>query len=223
MADTFIKQASGEYIKDSNGIYLKSRPFNQQVIQSGLSFWGSSDPSFLTIVDGKISEAYDIRNTGIKMTQPTVLSRPELSGWYINFKNLQTLTIASQSVKTVFIVMKVNAQIATSGGGLISGVGNTVFGALLTNTFRNLVSNVQRPFYANISKINSTFTFVAGTTYSYTSLYEITTTSASMSIGVFNNATWDISVLEWGWYNRVLTEQEVVYNQNALNAKYLIF
>jgi hypothetical protein len=30
-------------------------------------------------------------------------------------------------------------------------------------------------------------------------------------------------VKEWGWYNRLLSETEVIYNINCLNQKYAIF
>jgi hypothetical protein len=47
----------------------------------------------------------------------------------------------------------------------------------------------------------------------------------------YTNVTFDVGsvsplatsageIYEWGWYNRLLTESEVIYNQNALMKKY---
>ncbi len=95
--------------RDATGKLLMSRPFEQTIIQEGLTFWGSADPSYLTIIDGKVSEAYDIRGTGQKMIQNTVLRRMTYTKRYLKVTGQQFLATATNdsNFKSAFIVVRV--------------------------------------------------------------------------------------------------------------------
>jgi hypothetical protein len=227
MADTFIKQATGEFMKDSNGIYLKSRPFNQQVIQDGLSFWGSADPNYLTLIDGLVSEAYDIRGTGQKMIQNTVANRPILLNNSLLFDSTDILSKANESAKTMFVVInaKYSGTLGVGGIGTSQADGLKELGSLWSNQGYTQTSSPIYMFY-NSDKRSTAFpaASISNVNVILHSFYDFNIINKTMLVGgALYSSSGSVKIIEWGWYNRVLTEPEVIYNINALNAKYSIF
>jgi len=221
MADIFIKNASGEIWKNSEGAILKAKKFNEMPIQQGLTFWGAADPRYLTLVDGLVSEAYDVRGTGAKMAQVTIANRPSLYSNSIRFTGNHKLTITTTALNG-FIVFKSVANTGNNiglGGARLSYLGERQdrpgfinVGAILDyyygnnvkfNTFMPQNNNLQILHTINGNLIVNNNTMILGTLY--------------------NETVPDVQIVEWGWYNRVLAELEVIYNINALNAKYQIF
>lgn len=217
-----LKNTSGQIWENTEGKIFTSTPMNQNVIQDGLAFWGRADSNFLTIVDGLVSEAYDVRGTGVKMTQSTVINRPAYTpnSLYITLAN-QKLTRASNSALSMFLVFKGNG---TGGVGLgydfyngifSSGVSPVLCSYKKSNTYQTFFDNDVK--YVNTTGPRPTSGVVLHTLTSFLS-------NTSLSVGdLAGNAGNAYSIYEWGWYNRVLNELEVVYNTNALNARYSIF
>ncbi len=228
MEKIIIDNVSGKVLKDSQGRILKDRPFNETPIQDGLVFWGQAAPEYLTIVDGLISEAYDVRGNGLKMVQNTVAERlyfanNEIYGGSV----LKSLSIANQTVKSIFMVAKLEvgfgAQNLVLSAGEVNrnGLGYGMFTSGW-GTFDSINYNILKPFYANNTKY--TEGIARNTTYRiYHSLYDFTFNNLNMILKMQAQLPIIPLIKEWGWYNRLLSEQEVIYNINALNAKHQIF
>ncbi len=76
MGTKILRNTEGKIWANENLIPIRNRPFEETILQNGLVFWGRADSNYLTVVDGLVSEVYDIRGTGIKMSQSTVTARP---------------------------------------------------------------------------------------------------------------------------------------------------
>jgi hypothetical protein len=125
----------------------------------------------------------------------------------------------SSTIKSGFIVMKKN-------GGSINGLGNASagfdqLGIIVNAGYRR--SSVEKTFYKNLTKyvgvqaavaVNEVFALSTVTDYNFTGSLQIGTTNTTQPGNDY--------ILEWGWYNRVLTEMEIIYNQNALMKRYNI-
>lgn len=231
MADLILKNADGKIWKNSDGKVLKARKMSQTVIQNGLAFWGAADPNFLTLVDGLVSEAYDLRETNFgspvygKLSQSTVAYRAEYSGNILNsyggllFANGSTknLNKTATAVKSAFIVAK---SIAGNGyQGIGTAYNYTLNLTSANNTSYYLVNNGQSYYYQNLNKRNASFN---NTGFTVLHTFDNFNTSGQVYIGniVVGSLNLNIIIVEWGWYNRLLNETEVIYNQNALMKKY---
>jgi hypothetical protein len=223
--DKLLINDSGQLWRSGEGKLIRGRVFSQDVLQDGLVFWGAADPNYLTLVsDGvnqRVSEAYDIRGNGLNMIQNTLVDRPLHLANYIQFANKEFLSMAAQSAKSMFIVMKLNATTLQWKG---IGLSTTILGAHAGGNFNNLVSTTPRLHYINlISKTGSTPYNINRNIFH--TLFDTSIVNQIMRVGSVNTETYiaTYNIYEWGWYNRVLTEHEVIYNINALNAKYSIF
>ena len=218
MAEKILKNVSNQIWETTSNQIIKSRPFSETPILNGLQFWGQANPDYLTIIDGKVSEAYDVRGTGAKMIQNTVAYRPIYTNNSLYFVN-GSLNLYAAGVKSMFIVMK-NVSDNFNGLGISYediNLGYNYFGK-------------QYALYNNTTKLNL---YVNNTAYiangkSPDGLFNILhSVSDCNSTGTFNLGAQNISgwcyVKEWGWYNRVLNTGEIIYNINALNTRNQIF
>lgn len=226
--NNILKDGSGNILKDSLGNIVKERPLNQSVIQDGLQFWGQADVNYLTIVDGLVSEAYDIRGTGVKFSQSTITKRPYLSANKL-VMNGTTLNSSLFGYSHLFIVLQ-----NTGGSNNYKGIGvyNNPFNTLgfFSNAYTgHMLSNdggIDRIFYIN----NTKYTTRQGINTNKIILHTVTPITNNPIVGlrignIIDNAPNNeyLEVYEWGAYNRLLSEAEIFYNINALNAKYSIF
>ena len=105
---------------------VKDRPFNQDIIQTGLSFWGRSDESLLTLVGGLVSEAYDVRDGyggARKMVQGTAIRRYTYTSnslYRPSSTDVFGLTKSNTTCYSGFIVCKAIGNTPIEGVGLIS-------------------------------------------------------------------------------------------------------
>ena len=219
MADQILKSTSDKIWVNSAGKVMKAKKFNESVLQVGLSFWGAADPNYLTLVDGLVSEAYDIRGTGEKMIQNTVINRPAFTSNMIGdgASASKYLNMSGQNIRSMFIVMiptNFFCGLGTSYSVPYIGRGITKLGLLTSSisTYNSYVNNIK---------------YTDGYTFSNNSIKYIISSLDSVNYSIITLG--DLAggkgckVLEWGWYNRVLSELEVIYNINALNTKYSIF
>jgi hypothetical protein len=217
MADIFIKNPTGEIWKNSDGAILKAKKLNEMPIQQGLEFWSAADPAYLTIIDGLVSEAYDLRGTGQKMIQPNIVNRfTFINGIiYASYSEINKyLYKTNVNIKTGFIVMK--APNITQQTGL--WVSNSL--ALWTNSADQYTIGL---FFRNNIKYNITAS-VPNIVTNRKIMHTLTDfNQTNITLRVHDLGYGPTELLEWGWYDRVLTEMEVIYNINALNAKYSIF
>ena len=220
MADQILKSTSDKIWVNSAGKVMKAKKFNESVLQVGLSFWGAADPAYLTIIDGLVSEAYDIRGTGQKMVQNTVTRRPKLILNELLFsRSNDSLYMNSQSARSVFIIMKIPVGGQTVHGirGSSMDLGTTTsqygYGQYPTYTYNYYFNNIEKTVLTS-----NPFTYVI-----LHSKYDFNTINSLITIGDFYGYQLNCYIKEWGWYNRILTDIEINYNINALNAKYQIF
>lgn len=228
MAEKIIKNYAGKiYINGDNKI-IKTRPFSETVIQNGLQFWGAADPAYLTLVNGLISEAYDIRGTGQKLIQNTVVNRPTFidNCFFIDASKLNYLiSNSSYIIKEMFIVLQYSAS---TGNVVFTGIGTTtnVLGSI-NEAERHRINDTPSAFYKNLNIISVDATYTTsfqikhsiGGSYNFNSAF-------NFNVGCFfgtMGAGKTIKIKEFGVYNRVLNITERLYNINALNAKYSIF
>ena len=218
MADKILKNATGEIWKNTDGKIIKNRVFSESVLTDGLQFWGVADSNYLTLVSGLVSEAYDIRGAGQKMIQNTVGYRPTLINNLIYFNNYYSvLSKTGGSMLSAFMVFKAAewSGITSTGGYNTKFLGSTasnkgMFGGGTHSCYVNSTKYVNVPGPA----LNSTLTIIHSlTNMSVGSTHTLGCLSASVGM----------AVKEWGWYNRLLSDREIIYNINALNAKYAIF
>lgn len=201
-------------------------PFNTIPLQEDLTFWSSSEEQNLEIIDGLVRTAYDIRDTNkdfpLFMQQTLEVNRPSFlnNEIYFNKSASKLLSSISQSPKSAFIVMRLDIL---TGNRLAIGREGGELGSLLTSlTLRvGAVDNKtylfnNNKYVAPISTSNALNTCI---------MHSLTPMSfnAIMEIGIIFPTGAFGKVLEWGWYNRVLTEKEALYNVNAMNSKYKIF
>jgi hypothetical protein len=218
--DKLLVNDSGQLWRSADNRLIKGRVFSQDVLQDGLVFWGAADPNFLTLVDGLVSEAYDIRNTGAKMIQNTVANRPPYSsGNGIDMGGKELTANFTSTVRTMFHVILAKAN----SPSLLLGNSSNYLEAAFGYTKYTIVNSSTYYHYRNLGKFNSLTgqpsAITIGQKMVAHTLDDFNKTNYTMRLYAATNAY----VIEWGWYNRVLTEQEVVYNVNALNAKYSIF
>jgi hypothetical protein len=215
MASIIAKNSDGKIWKNSDGKILKAKTFSQEVIQNGLSFWGAADPNYLTLVDGLVSEAYDIRGTGSKMIQATVANRPLYTLNRLYFSSLNHSLSITSTVYSAFIVLAYSSGFIGIGNG---GSANTYLGMgdFTGNSAVHRIGSNQQTLYRNLTKGSN----IASSINTYYAL------STLQALGVNNPVLGKQYtpvfgyIKEWGWYNRVLNEAEVIYNQNALMTKY---
>ena len=217
MADLIIKDTNGKIWKDSTGKILKARKFSETVIQNGLTFWGAADPNYLTLVNGLVSEAYDIRNNGLKMIQNTVSERPYYSSGYL--RTYGTGKLASNfttNALSMFLVLKCSA----SYNGM-TGLGSSISYNLGTNgsIVQYAINNVSSPYYLNntyySAATSANTTIKVMHTIANSAIY-----SQTMTLGEISNNLNYVYMYEWGWYNRVLNATEIIYNINAMMTKH---
>lgn len=214
-----LKDQSNRLWKDNTGKILRTQDFNTQVLQSGLSFWGIADANYMTLVGGKISELYDFRDpskTGAtygKMVQYTDINRPifQNNGIYVSSTNGLKLTSPSTTTRSLFIVSK----------RLTGSPNDCCLGTAGDNGIRNsgLFSSGLGTMYTNTTKHSTSFSSIVEILYVAGSVSDFNAVSATLSIYNTNGSGY---VYEFGWYNRLLSEQEVLYNQQALMQKYNI-
>lgn len=144
--------------KDSSDRIIKTRPFSEDVLQKGLVFWGNSKPENLTIVNGLVSEAYDIRDTGhnwsLKMTQEVVTNRPIYTQAKIVFNGYQWLQSITNNSKSLFIVMKQNYGTPFGiGCKRLLGTQYYLGGTSTANTYS--VNNIISVYYRDNQKLST--------------------------------------------------------------------
>ncbi len=231
MEKIIIDNVSGKVLKDSQGRILKDRPFNETPIQDGLVFWGQAAPEYLTIVDGLVSEAYDVRGNGLKMVQNTVVKRPSYNG-SLKFVGKQFLTSLNNepNTKTFFIIIKNVSSSPNSYAGIgnmntYSGSYQRILGKLGHEWVHLLVEGNYASFYKNNAIVNRVLAVnnQKNILHSIVNVNFLNIPILLGSISDLHSFNTDFEISEWGWYNRVLLEQEIIYNINALNAKYQIF
>jgi len=214
--ERILKDDIGRIWLSPDGKVIKERPFQYQVIQEGLIFWGQSEQNYLTIVDGLVSEAYDIRGNGLKMVQATVSNRPTFFGNSIGIASFSGIYRSIRSnftsnVKSLFFITKrtLNPNDCC--------IGTTGDDGLRSSNYMNTYTGT---FYRNLSKFSANNPATINTFYIVHSVSDFNKIAQNISLYNTNGAG---EVVEWGWYNRVLNEAEVIYNINALNAKHGIF
>lgn len=234
MASIIAKNSDGKIWKNSDGKILKAKTFSEDVIQNGLAFWGVANPSYLTTIDGLISEAYDIRETNFvtpiygKMIQNTVSSRPTLYNSSIRFNRVNTfqfLQKSNVSAKSIFLVQKIISAAPNQGWGGIGLNFSTFLGDkylghafyINSNNLNAYRNNVRYTPLSNLSANDNTL-------YILSTLSDFNLNDVTLQVGNIHAINYSYlpiwEVLEWGWYNRLLSEMEVIYNQNALMKKY---
>jgi len=241
MADVILKNNAGKIWVNGAGKVLKAKQFSEIPIQDGLAFWGQADPALLTIVDGLVSEAYDVRDGyggARKMDQTNVSDRPILNSDHLFFTGQnKTLLGTSQLMVDRFIIFKSNTNTNYSADGLSSGLNKTIrynvlgaIGSLVSGVggIAWLGNNVRHssglsPFFHNNIK------YTLGKSYSTDKCIMISlgnpyvTDYPCIGHGRGDSFSGEFQLYEWGWYNRVLSETEVIYNINCLNQKYSLF
>jgi hypothetical protein len=225
MADVILKNNAGKIWVNGAGKVLKAKQFSEIPIQDGLAFWGQADPALLTIVDGLVSEAYDVRDGyggARKMIQNTVSLRPSLITDYLLF-NGKNIVINSQNLKSMFVVISARTYLS---GLLINGTYKGI-GVVNTNNYIKSGGSVfpgsnipGEYFYANNTKTQLQET--VGEWFICHSLTDLNVINLPIYL-TSQTDTYNAMFKEWGWYNRVLSETEVIYNINCLNQKYSIF
>jgi hypothetical protein len=236
MASIIAKSSDGKIWKNTSGKIIKAKVFSEDVIQNGLVFWGRADANLLTLVDGLVSEAYDVRETNFtsptygKFIQNTVTYRGLYNAFgYIDFSDATTSYKAltktnSINIKSLFVVFRVKtpgniSRIGIGGGAVESRLGG-YNSALLTY---NINSTSTSPFYINNEYKTAS---VSSTSYpNFVIMHSIADFNYSSNLVVGNVYPYGNGgyLKEFGYYNRVLSTFEIIYNINALNAKYSIF
>ncbi len=73
-------------------------------------------------------------------------------------------------------------------------------------------------------KINVQTPYTASTSLVIISSSDFATFTAVVNVGQATAYTSDkTEIIEWGWYSRVLSDAELLYNVGILNTKYSIF
>lgn len=227
---------TGEAIVDSNNRTIKDIPFNQYPIQDGLVFWSNTQSQNIVLIDGKVYQAYDIRDTNhtnsLYMVQNSSTNRPIYNYYYkdstIRTQSTSLYLNSSQSsvMKSAFLIgrtVEVGGDSAASQNSLLgtqhqhSGIGGSS-GAI---RYQLGGSNFKRAYVNNSLYTNCNVNIgVPNYFIIHTAENMNLSTPVTLGYGVNNGS---ISILEWGWYNRVLNDAEVIYNINALNQKYNIY
>ena len=230
-----ITNGTGNPYRDVNGKIYMDVPLEGNPLQNGLVFWSNSQPEQLDIINSGginyISNAYDIRdvdhNFALRMTQGTAANRAALTtNGEIDFTGLKTLlTTTTSSVRSLFVV------VARVGSVFRCGLGSSSINAIINP---NVVSGGSNQFgysttyttgsslhYINTTKKTSG-TVVNINDYKILHSLEEYGGTINLTFGTLGGAS-DFKVLEWGWYDRVLTEKEALFNVNALNQRYNIF
>ncbi len=223
MADIFIKNTNGEIWKNTDGAILKAKKFNEIPIQQGLSFWGAADPNYLTLVDGLVSEAYDIRGTGAKMIQNTVANRLIYEGNYIRLINSSDhLAKISENASSMFIVCYIPLDNTTNNP---TGIGKqSGFGLGVHTKMTYYVNSTSSIAYVNDIKYNPLVNISGIGSKIMHTITNPAIVNSTIKIGDYETTGQaNFRIYEWGWYDRVLTEMEVIYNINALNMKWGVF
>jgi hypothetical protein len=227
MSYRILKDSNNNIWKNTDGKILVDTPIYPAPIQRGLSFWGRAEASLLNLSSGLVTEAYDVRDGygGIrKMVQGVIANKPTFTSGYIRCDTSKLISSTSvQSPKSMFIVLNQTSSTANSvaGIGYVSGSqvsGWRYLGKGYNANYVHSIGQTGNPyslFYGNITKATS---ITVGYKILHT-LVDCNISSLTISIGqLYSTGQCDIS--EWGWYNRVLTEQEVLYNIAALNERY---
>jgi len=225
MAEKIIQNDAGKIWINADNKIIKTRPFSETVIQDGLAFWGAGDPNYLTIINGFVSEAYDIRGTGEKMIQNTVINRLTHTNNYLtqsDIVNSKSLSKSVTNVKSLFVVMKLSINNNRTWGLGIND--SNMLGYYLVSNIGLYISPSIKSYYFNdIKKSISSYTTSNIILHSFDNI----NLNGNIYLGVINQSfpynDLNPRIYEWGWYNRVLKEQEVLRNVNALNTKYSIF
>jgi hypothetical protein len=226
-----LKDSSDKIWLNSDGKVLKDFPIYPSPTQRGLQFWGRADASLLTIDDGLVSEAYDVRDGyggTRKMVQATVGNRPSFVTKITISGDKFLSANSSTDSKSGFIVLSIGSTTFTENlSGLIrrgAAAGSDGVGLGIRNSvFKFPKYDINNEYYRNNAKQTSTSSIITQPTILH-SLGTWINISGVVSIGsgrIGYNAYLDI--LEWGWYNRVLSEKEVQYNVATLNTRYNIF
>lgn len=202
MVATFLKTPDNNIWKDADGVLLKTIPFSTDVVQRDLSFFGMADLSYLTLVNGAVSEAYDIRGTGNKMIQNTVVYRPVYTNGQLDFVQKTLSTTATQNYKSVFLVIKYVS---------VGYLENTITGLL--NRYNVFYTDTNTPVICNLSEIGNSE--VGKLCVVHTHSLPVRTSLSAVIIGSLGSYS-NYSIKSWGWYDRVLTKAEAKHNVNAL-------
>jgi Ca2+-binding RTX toxin-like protein len=216
--------SQGKIWRNASGQILRNRPFNEMPLQDGLVFWGAADPDYLTLVDGRVSEAYDIRGTGVKMIQNTVASRLSYNNLGFIFATGDSQSFgATISTRSAFIVIArtnglggtSNVMGITNNGSLFSSglgtasanvfiVGGTSYSLLANETF------AMSPIASNLNQV-------------YVLVGDFPTTATGLLMHTAHTGGARANIYEWGAYDRVLSLGEKIYISNAINARYNLY
>jgi len=227
MADSILKDGTGKIWVNGAGKVLKAKKFSEIPIQDGLAFWGQADPVLLTQIDGLVSEAYDVRDGyggARKMVQNTVAKRLTYNAGYIYGTLIdQYLGKVSENMRSAFIIMK-----SPSNTSSITGIGvNSAYFECLGLYNQNSVFqalSVDKTYYKNNIKYTTSNGISNNQLYILSTVTDFNKINLEVRVGATNTAHYPYRyIYEWGWYNRPLSETEIIYNINCLNQKYAIF
>lgn len=231
MAEKILKNIDGNILIDENDNVLRRSLFTTDVIQTGLVFWSSSEIANLNIIDGLIASAYDIRDPShvgsLYMTQGNSSLRPSLNqyGAFVIQPSVKYLTATQTTV--MYSAFLVGKCVTTGGDAAVTQAALLGYGRRGIGGTRNYVRyqlatvSYTTAFYNGVKYNNLNLSIATNAYYIIHSKFDIRL-SNSFVLGC-GSGTANTSVLEWGWYNRILNDKEIIYNTNALNEKYNIF
>jgi hypothetical protein len=225
MPDIFLKNNDGAFWKSTDDKLFKAKDFNTIPLggdnpNSKLTLWVKPTADTVTLVDGRVSELRDYRGKNLAMMQGTATARPEFlqneNVIYIGDATVQTLSLAGQNVRSMFIVM--SSQNAVNRGGI--GISQSDYLGFNGNfgTRYTINSATAFSYYRNGVKYTDVASNSANTLYVLHTLANFSKTNVNFVIGSFGGYYYKIH--EAGFYSTLLTEQEVIYNQIALMRAY---
>ena len=234
MTERILKDASNRIWMDSLGRVIKERPFSSQPLQNGLIADFDFNPNSVTLVNGRMSQVVATNNPALIWYQNNAAIQPKYGSdgygsylyndtntiWYVQ----NGVGIASLGVKNVCIVTEgVQAMFAGLDSHGYLGLPDNGYGGG-SKFFYGHQTSPQSPFYHNGVKYNTTLTNTAGKHIFCgfgnitASAYALTDSgSYLMRVGAIGDKI--RRVLLYG----ALSEQQAVYNMNALNVQYGVF
>jgi len=233
--NAILKDSNGNILKDSLGNIVKERPYSQSLLQNGLHAQFDAAIDYLTLVGSDVQEWIASNNAAIKFVQNTIAQRPVWNGSELDFSTKATynqMTLNNTiNTKAVFMVIKnktnpsnLNSPITMFGSnennGFVANNGN--WGT--TGAYINVISYGGGITYHAFKQNLTAKTNIANiSAYSIISFYGTPLTNWNLLGSLYapygsNNIIKHLSI-----YNRILSESEMVYNINALNAIYSIF
>lgn len=222
----FAKDSNNQLCKDSSGKLNVNIPVEHQPLQNGLLFWAVDRPENMTIVNGQISELYDIRKNGLKLTQSNVSLRPYFYNDSIYNGFNFYLSLSGLAWKSGFIVL---SMISTSANdGVSSGISTASSSYTGVGFF---ASNKLGAAKGSAGAVVGLSSVVNGVVKNYTygtsvigNWYVINSINDSLGASdLYLKGRDAYYVKEFGVYNRILTEKEGLYNDSVMKLKYSIY